>query len=147
MCGALRRRGRPAVAGLVALLAVVPLLPRAVADGPEEAERVRVLEESIRPGSVVSSPLGMVVTSAPEATRAGVRMLEAGGNAIDAAVAAAFTLTATAHMALSAGTTARSQINFASSTAPTSPADGDLWFDGTNLNLRVSGATYTLTKT
>ena len=60
---------------------------------------------------------------------------------------AAFTLTATAHMALAAGTTARSQINFASSTAPTSPADGDLWFDGTNLKLRVSGATYTLTKT
>jgi len=59
---------------------------------------------------------------------------------------AAFTLTATAHMAISAGTTARSQINFASSTAPTSPADGDLWFDGTNLNLRVSGTTYTLTK-
>lgn len=29
----------------------------------------------------------------------------------------------------------------------TSPADGDLWFDGSNLRLRVSGVTYTLTKT
>jgi len=36
----------------------------------------------------------MVVTSAPEATWAGVRMLEKGGNAVDAAVAAAFALTA-----------------------------------------------------
>ena len=38
------------------------------------------------------SRLGMVVTGSPEATRAGVQILEAGGNAIDAAVAAAFVL-------------------------------------------------------
>ena len=91
MCGALRRRGRPAAAGLLVLLLAGP---RSAADPPDEAERVRLLEQSIRPRSVVSSPLGMVVTSAPEATRAGVRMLEAGGNAVDAAVAAAFALTA-----------------------------------------------------
>ena len=94
MCGALRRRGRPAVVGLLVLLAFPLARTRAVADGPDEAERVRLLEQSIRPRSVVSSPLGMVVTSAPEATWAGVRMLEAGGNAVDAAVAAAFALTA-----------------------------------------------------
>ncbi|HYN43280.1 MAG TPA: gamma-glutamyltransferase [Thermoanaerobaculia bacterium] len=52
------------------------------------------LADSLRPGPVVSSSLGMVVTSAPEASWAGARMLEKGGNAIDAAVAAAFALTA-----------------------------------------------------
>ncbi len=38
------------------------------------------------------SDFGMVSTGSVEATRAGVRILEQGGNAIDAAVAAAFAL-------------------------------------------------------
>jgi gamma-glutamyltranspeptidase/glutathione hydrolase len=42
--------------------------------------------------SVATSPLGMVSTASSVATDAGVRMLEAGGNAVDAAVAAAFCL-------------------------------------------------------
>src|SRR5258706_1896925 len=46
---------------------------------------------------------------------------------------------------LAAGTTAKSQINFAASTAPSSPVDGDWWFDGTNLNIRISGSTKTIT--
>lgn len=41
---------------------------------------------------IARSADGMVVTSHPLATEAGTAMLEAGGNAIDAAVAAAFTL-------------------------------------------------------
>jgi hypothetical protein len=36
-------------------------------------------------------------------------------------------------------------INFGTQ-SPSSPSDGDLWFDGSNLKLRVGGTTYTLTK-
>jgi gamma-glutamyltranspeptidase/glutathione hydrolase len=43
-------------------------------------------------GAVATSQAGMVVSGSPYATEAGVRVLEAGGNAVDAAVAAAFTL-------------------------------------------------------
>jgi gamma-glutamyltranspeptidase/glutathione hydrolase len=42
--------------------------------------------------AVATSDLGMVATGSPEATRAGVEILERGGNAVDAAVAAALTL-------------------------------------------------------
>lgn len=55
------------------------------------------LSDSVMKGIPTSqyavSTEGMVVTSNPLATASGVRMLEAGGNAADAAVAAAFTLT------------------------------------------------------
>ncbi len=45
-----------------------------------------------RRSSVAVSPLGMVSTASSVATSAGVRMLKAGGNAVDAVVAAAFCL-------------------------------------------------------
>lgn len=43
---------------------------------------------------------------------------------------------------ISAGTTSKSQLNLASSTAPTSPVNGDVWNDGTHLQLREGGVTY-----
>lgn len=52
-----------------------------------------------------------------------------------------------AFLSIDAGTTARAQINLAASTAPTSPNNGDVWFDGTNLKIQVGGATKTVTIT
>jgi hypothetical protein len=53
---------------------------------------------------------------------------------------------ATSLLALTAGTAARSQMNFATAVAPTSPNGGDLWFDGTNFLYRTAGgATKTIT--
>jgi hypothetical protein len=69
-----------------------------------------------------------------------------GGILIKSSPALSDALTST-WLSIGAGTTAKSQINLATSTAPTTPVDGDIWFDGTNLKIRVSGATYTLTKT
>jgi hypothetical protein len=46
---------------------------------------------------------------------------------------------------IGAGTTAKAQINLASSTAPTSPNNGDIWFDGTDLKMRIGGLTKTFT--
>lgn len=97
MTARILRAARPVAALLSTLLALGsagvtrPALSAAPPPGPAASPS---LADSLRPGPVVSSPLGLVVTSAPEATWAGVRMLEKGGNAIDAAVAAAFALTA-----------------------------------------------------
>jgi hypothetical protein len=48
-------------------------------------------------------------------------------------------------LSLGAGTTSNAQINLASSTAPTSPNNGDIWFDGTDLKMRIGGVTKTFT--
>jgi hypothetical protein len=48
-------------------------------------------------------------------------------------------------LSVTAGTTAASQINLASSTAPTSPNNGDIWFDGTDIKMRIGGVTKTFT--
>lgn len=51
-------------------------------------------------------------------------------------------------LTIAIGTTAKAQINFGSTgVAPTSPNNGDFWFDGTNFKARVGGATKTFTIT
>lgn len=47
----------------------------------------------------------------------------------------------------SASTTARASMNIPSGVAPTSPVDGDIWFDGTNIFMRIGGVTKTFTLT
>jgi hypothetical protein len=51
----------------------------------------------------------------------------------------------TTFLPIAAGTTAKSQINLATSVAPSSPNNGDIWFDGSNLKIRIGGATKTVT--
>jgi hypothetical protein len=51
----------------------------------------------------------------------------------------------TSKLSMGAGTTSAAQINLASSTAPTSPSNGDIWFDGTDIKMRIGGVTKTFT--
>ena len=46
---------------------------------------------------------------------------------------------------LVASTIARASLSFRSGVAPTVPVNGDIWFDGTNLFMRIGGATKTFT--
>jgi hypothetical protein len=48
-------------------------------------------------------------------------------------------------LTLAGSTTARSSLNIIAETAPTTPVNGDVWFDGTNFKCRIAGATKTFT--
>ena len=50
-------------------------------------------------------------------------------------------------VAAGAATTAKPHISLTAGVAPTSPANGDIWFDGTNLNIRIGGVTRTVNVT
>jgi hypothetical protein len=45
---------------------------------------------------------------------------------------------------LGAATTAKASLRIPSGTAPTSPTNGDIWFDGTDLKMRIGGVTRTI---
>jgi hypothetical protein len=53
----------------------------------------------------------------------------------------------TACAAVGAATTAKASLNIASGVAPTSPQNGDVWFDGTNVKMQIGGVTKTFTLT
>ena len=57
------------------------------------------------------------------------------------------TTTPTASWDVSASTTGRASLRLRSGVAPTSPNDGDIWYDGTNIKIRVGGTTKTFTIT
>ena len=50
-------------------------------------------------------------------------------------------------LSAAAGTTARAPLKLAPGVAPTSPADGDIWYDGTNIKMRIGATTKTFTLT
>jgi len=51
----------------------------------------------------------------------------------------------TAFMDIGASVTASSALRIRSGTAPSSPNDGDIWYDGTDIKIRVGGTTKTFT--
>jgi hypothetical protein len=53
----------------------------------------------------------------------------------------------TALLDLAASSTARASLRIRSGTAPTSPNNGDIWFDGTDIKMRIGGVTKTFTLT
>jgi hypothetical protein len=55
--------------------------------------------------------------------------------------------TPTASLDVKASTTSASSLRIRSGTAPTSPNDGDIWFDGTDIKMRIGGVTKTFTLT
>lgn len=48
---------------------------------------------------------------------------------------------------LGASTTTKASLRIPSGTAPTTPTNGDIWFDGTNLKMQIGGVTKTFTLT
>jgi hypothetical protein len=57
------------------------------------------------------------------------------------------TTSPTAIVDIPASTTANASLRLRSGTAPTAPNDGDIWFDGTDLKIRIGGVTKTFTVT
>lgn len=84
-------------------------------------------------------------TSTAQGTRVGVLVTPTGSTT--AAEVATFSSTdAEAYLTIAAGTTARPQLKLTSGTLTTTPYDGNLEYNGTNLSLSVSSTRYTLLK-
>jgi len=78
--------------GTISLLVRLPLLLSTVLAGCRPSGEVHMLQPERQPGLQAEGSRGMVVSDARLATLTGLQTLQAGGNAVDAAVAAAFAL-------------------------------------------------------
>jgi hypothetical protein len=65
----------------------------------------------------------------------------------DSTIGIGIDATTTSTLTLRASTTSISSLNIPSGTAPSSPVDGDIWFDGTDIKMRIGGTTKTFTLT
>lgn len=54
-------------------------------------------------------------------------------------------VTPTAYIDIHGGVAATAPMRFRSGVAPTAPNDGDIWFDGANIKMRIAGVTKTFT--
>jgi hypothetical protein len=68
-----------------------------------------------------------------------------GTTSINGEVGLKITPSSSAILRIQSGTTSQSQIKLEASTAPTSPNNGDIWFDGSDLKMRIGGVTKTFT--
>jgi hypothetical protein len=72
----------------------------------------------------------------------GVDQLQVNGSGrINGNVGVNVATTNAARLAIAASTTTASNINLATGVAPTTPNNGDIWFDGSNIFIRVGGVT------
>lgn len=88
----MRARTSSSRSARLGLLLSLLLLPAAASRGGEGSAARPLPAEPFGSSRVLSSDRGIVVSAAPEASRAGAEILAAGGNAMDAALAAAFAL-------------------------------------------------------
>jgi hypothetical protein len=98
---------------------------------------------NITAGSTVTNAIGLDVdmnNASATATNTYAALFNGGNVGIG-------TTAPTALLDVAPSTAAKSQFRLRSGTAPTTPNDGDIWFDGTNLNIRISGVTRTVNVT
>lgn len=70
-----------------------------------------------------------------------IAFLSVGDSYVNGGYLAVGQTSATALLDLAASTTTRSSLRLRSGVAPTSPNDGDIWFDGSHLYCRIAGVT------
>ena len=102
-------------------------------------------------GSTIANAYGLYLSSFTATgtitNRWGIYQAGASENNYFAGPTGLGTSTVTAAFAnIAASTTARASLNIPSGTAPTSPTNGDIWSDGSDLFIRLGGTTYTIQK-